>query len=153
MWRWFEKLKVDGLRRESKDRALSVKGLKAELVARLQKAIEDRVPIKSSATSEIAPCKIFGDGVVWKPLIPLTKTLEILNKGTAFHVHVVTESEAHCVEKRKCDDWFDRPPFIGTYQIGILNWFKQKQLHPVTKKTIKRTMSLGDDGVPKQPFF
>ena len=48
-------------------------GLKAELVERLKNTMEDKVPIASVTTVEVAPTHVFGAGVSWKPLTPLAE--------------------------------------------------------------------------------
>ena len=64
------KLKVDGLRAELKRRGLGRKGLKAELVDRLKRAMIDRVPIQNLQESEAANTNVFAQGAYWKVLKP-----------------------------------------------------------------------------------
>ena len=104
-----------------------------EFVEQLEKGMDDRVPIKIVSVSEIAPNKIFGAGVTWKPLTPLPETLKELNKGAIFRLPTFDLSEKLNVAKRNFDETMDEPPFIGLYEQDVLNRFKQKCFDPRTK--------------------
>ena len=96
--------------------------------------MDDKVPIVSVNTVELAPTHVFGAGVTWKPLTPLAETLEEYNEGTRYRAPIVGEDEIQYVKKRNYGETIDRPPFIGCYDRELLNRFKQRRIDPVTKK-------------------
>ena len=62
-----KKMKVDQLRKELRLRGLSHRGLKQELIERLNKACEDKVPLINEATTSVGPSG-FDTNAKWKLL-------------------------------------------------------------------------------------
>ena len=50
------------------------------------------------------------------------------------------------VKKRNFGEKIDRPPFIGTYKVDILDRFKRRKIDPKTKKVMQETMPLVNGG-------
>ena len=46
------------------------------------------------------------------------------------------------VKKRNFGETFDRPPFIGTYKVDILDRFKIRKIDPKTNVFMQETMPL-----------
>ena len=46
----------------------------------------------------------------------------------------VGEEEVIHVKKRNYPHVFDRAPFVGTIEVDLLDCFKRRKIHPVTKK-------------------
>ena len=70
-----KRLRVDGLQKKLKAKGLSIKRLKVELIYRLKKAMENKITIVTVTNDEDVPSNVFEDGVMWKRLEPLGKTL------------------------------------------------------------------------------
>ena len=62
-----KKMKVDQLRKELRLRGLSHRGLKAELIERLNKACEDKVPLINEVTTSVGPSG-FDERAQWRLL-------------------------------------------------------------------------------------
>ncbi len=62
-------MKVDQLRKELRSRGLSDRGLKAELIERLNNACEDKVPLINEVTTSVGPSG-FDENAKWKLLKP-----------------------------------------------------------------------------------
>ena len=106
------KLRVDNLRTVLKMRGIGRSGLKAELVARLEKAMIDKVPLKNDQESEAANVAVFAAGAYWKVLKPEDTEVEDPTHSTQFHAPTVGGEEVQVVKKRNYPHVFDRAPFL-----------------------------------------
>ena len=120
-----KKLRVDGLRKELKARGINATGLKPELLARLRKAMVDKVAIATVTNDEPGQNNVFGDGVMWKRLEPLPETLANPNEENTFRAPTAGESGVEFVTKRNFAETFDHAPFIGSIQSPMLDRFKR----------------------------
>ena len=79
------KMKVDELKAELKKRGLAVRGKKDELKEKLKKAMEDKVPVLATATSEPTRANQgFAEGTFWQFLHPEDEAVPDPTEGTDF---------------------------------------------------------------------
>ena len=129
---------MDELRRELKARGLTTGGLKKYLKERLEKYMVDKVSVASSISEESAPPIVFGVVARWKTLTTLEEPVFDSTVSTEYHALTVGSEEVSVVKKRNFRETFDRPPFIGTYKVDILDRFKKRKIDPKTKKLCSR---------------
>ena len=151
-----KKLLVDQLKKELKKRNFATSGLKAELQARLRKAMEDRIPVLPEQTSE-APTQteVFSTGARWEKLTFATQArIDPLEN----YLHEPTMSqelrdlEHTNVAKFDFVETFDRPPFLGLKEVDKLDRFKRRKFNPETKMPETERVPRNKGG-PKSSFL
>ena len=121
------KLKVAELQKELHLRALSMRGLKAELQSRLKKAMEDKVPIGSAKTSEaVAQTRAFLPGAHWSLLTPTNDAVPDPTANSGFR-EPTNSDKIEGIKHHNFAESFDRPVFASDVKEVALDRFKRRK--------------------------
>ena len=135
-----KKLKVDELCQELKERGLCISGLNNELKERLEKAMDNKIPMENIASEEEAPQNVLGNGLFWKTLAPLEEPIKDPTVGTQFHQP--TSAYVPVVERRNYSQTFDQAPFVGVVKVDKIDRFNKSKIDQVTGKFIQETVKI-----------
>ena len=109
---------------------------------------------------EVANNGVFYPGVIWRTLAPSDETLVDPNAGTNLYAPPPNISDRSSrpqteggVIKRNYGQTFDRPPFIASIDIDLLDRFKRRRVDRVTKKVLTEKKMVEDNGMPRPEFL
>ena len=144
------KLKVDELRRELKKRGIPVSGNKNVLQVKLQKAMDDKVPVLTETDKERpAQPNLFHPNAFWERLHPGEEPVEDPTDGT--HFFSPTDPEQAKPKLYDYPDIFDRPPFTKIVDVPVFDRFGRRKIDNNQSKAVEKIAT--SEGTPDQSFL